>query len=115
MKKYCSACKVDVDKYEHKCPNRSTSAKRKRALDKVYSTREWTNLSKYLRSEHPMCERCCSIDNLEVHHIDKVEESIERGLDISNCVVLCRSCHTYVEDRGLDFKFKGYEYKVTVV
>ncbi|HFE9701450.1 TPA: HNH endonuclease [Clostridium perfringens] len=89
--KYCRKCKKNVDKYKpHKC----VYDKRKNNM-RIYDTKKWHTLREYVLSKHHVCERCGSIDKLQVHHIYKVNTNdISMAYDITNLCVLCHKCHT---------------------
>ena len=47
------------------------------------------------RQIQPQCEKCGSIDDLQVHHIDENRNNNKSD----NLIVLCRSCHSIVHNR----------------
>ena len=114
----CSRCRTNTEKGKsHKCISNSSKPvfDREKEHRHIYNTKRWQVLRDYVKGVCPMCARCGSIDNIEVHHIYKLEKNIERAYDISNVVPLCRSCHRYtdknIKDGELDFKWKELEYE----
>lgn len=119
----CNKCRTNTEKGKpHKCvSNRVVPLfDREKEHRKIYYTAKWKKLRRYVieaYGEHG-CSRCGSFENLEVHHICKLESNIEKAFDIDNCAILCRSCHKYI-DRNLtsgelDYKFERYEYNYNV-
>lgn len=54
------------------------------------------------------CVLCGSRQNLEAHHVFKVNMYDDAYLDINNGVTLCRKCHSlYHEKYGLDCNLKN--------
>lgn len=45
----------------------------------------------FLENSTKQCKRCCSIKNLEVHHIIPISDGGDN--DFNNLIVLCKSCH----------------------
>jgi 5-methylcytosine-specific restriction enzyme A len=68
----------------------------------IHSSNRWTRLSRQIRSERPLCERCHEEGRLfpstEVHHIRKCETHPEMAYNPSNLRALCKECHL-VEER----------------
>ena len=68
----------------------------------IHSSSRWTRLSRQIRSERPLCERCQEEGRLfpstEVHHIRKCETHPELAYNPSNLRALCKECHL-VEER----------------
>lgn len=56
---------------------------------------------KMLKQSQPVCAYCGSLQNVEVHHIDKNHNNN----DINNLIYLCRSCH-----KGKAHKRKNPDY-----
>lgn len=60
-------------------------------------TKEWKDFSKMLRKERPYCELCwCKSKTLQVHHKDPSVENYG-NLNKENFMVLCSTCHSYIE------------------
>jgi 5-methylcytosine-specific restriction endonuclease McrA len=62
--------------------------------------KEWKDLSRAMRQEHPVCQDCGNALTEDVHHINSPFEvglnkyvAIQRLLDPNNLVCLCRECH----------------------
>lgn len=53
---------------------------------------------------HPTCERCGNSPAHHVHHKDGQGPTGPKGLDPSNFLAVCRSCHAIIHDemRGRD-------------
>ena len=58
-----------------------------------YNNPDWRRLSKEYLKEVGRCEKCGSVNNLQVHHIIPVRYAPELFLERANWQVLCRSCH----------------------
>ena len=83
---------------------------------KFYNSKAWKD-PKYgakiaaLTRDNYMCQHCLAKGiinhtNLEVHHIVPLKHDYSIGLELSNLVTLCRSCHKIADD-----KFKKYKIK----
>lgn len=47
--------------------------------------------NKFLKSITNQCKRCCSVKNIEVHHITPISEGGNN--EFNNLMVLCKTCH----------------------
>jgi len=67
----------------------------------IRSGARWTRLSKQIRTERPLCQRCeengTLIPSQEVHHIRKAETHPHLAYDASNLRALCKPCHLIEE------------------
>jgi hypothetical protein len=76
------------------CPRhnlRSPDRRRSRSGE-PWSTTAWRARAKAYRATHPVCERCGSSEQLEVHHVDG--NARERLIvDDSKLMTLCHRCH----------------------
>ena len=111
----CPKCKKNIlVGSKHSC----ISKKRVRN-QRVYDTKKWHRLRDYVRANYYVCARCGSIDDLQLHHIYKIDTHIEKAYDIDNVCLLCPACHKYVDTNcksgTLDFKFERYEYKYNLL
>ena len=67
----------------------------------IRSSARWTRLSKQIRTERPLCQRCeengILFPSQEVHHIRKAETHPHLAFDANNLRALCRPCHEIEE------------------
>ena len=57
--------------------------------------REWQAVRHaVLERDGWQCQHCGERGRLEVHHVQRVADHPERAFDPSNCLTLCRGCHT---------------------
>jgi hypothetical protein len=62
--------------------------------------REWpAEMEKALRLFQPRCVNCGAPDDLTTHHVRPVSRG--HGLRLGNAVRLCRSCNSFIHDRGV--------------
>lgn len=73
---------------------------RKKERQQVYNTKRWRDLRTLKLQLSPCCEKCGSIENLQVHHIQSpfdgyhsAEEYDRLAYDINNLQTLCAKCH----------------------
>ena len=74
----------------------------------VYGSRRWRAVRRQaIAKANHVCERCGAPGRLEVHHISKLEtqDGWERAFDLSNLLVLCRSCH--FDEHRVESSVKG--------
>lgn len=60
----------------------------------------WSKVRAAYVREHPTCEACGTIKDLNVHHIKPFHLRPELELDPDNLITLCRTDHFYVGHRG---------------
>ena len=69
----------------------------------IRSSSRWTRLSRQIRRERPICQRCEEKGLLtpseEVHHIRKVEQYPNLAFDPNNLRALCKPCHRIEENQ----------------
>ena len=112
MYRVCSRCGRVVD-YNHRC-NKGKIYK-KNDIDKLRSTSAWTNKSIEIREASKyLCSVCLdegiiNYDDIEVHHIDKLQDNPERLLDNYNLICLCKQHHKQADNNKLD---KDYLFKL---
>jgi len=112
MYKACSRCNKIVD-YNHKCSKGKIY--KKNDIDKLRSTKRWTNKSIEIReASNYLCSVCLdegilNYDNLEVHHINKLQYNPEQWLDNDNLICLCKYHHKQADKGKLD---KDYLFKL---
>jgi len=95
--------KEDAESFSGKKRNWKTERRKER--QRAYHTKEWSELSKQLRMEHPICEECGKNLSTCVHHIKSPfkrglteEEKKELLLDRDNLRVLCTDCHVRIHE-----------------
>lgn len=102
MYKSCSRC-GKIHDYNHKC-NKGKIYKHN-DIDKLRSTKRWTNKSLEIReASNYLCSVCLdkgiiNYDNVEVHHIIKLQSNEELLLENDNLICLCKKHHKEA-DRG---------------
>jgi 5-methylcytosine-specific restriction enzyme A len=82
---------------------RHTSDTRPSAAHRGYDA-TWQRFRLAFLQEHPLCcdclERGRSVPASEVHHVERLRERPELRLVASNCLALCKPCHTTRTNRG---------------
>lgn len=105
MYKTCSRCGKIVD-YNHKC-NKGKIYK-KNDIDKLRSTTAWTHKSIEIRElSHYLCAVCLdnnilNYGNIEVHHIEKLQDNQDLFLENSNLICLCKYHHKQADEGKID-------------
>jgi 5-methylcytosine-specific restriction endonuclease McrA len=61
--------------------------------DRLYVNPRWVNLSRSLRRQHRICQRCNEALSQHVHHVVPVEQDPTRAFDLANLLVVCEPCH----------------------
>ena len=59
--------------------------------DVLYRSSKWRNLRKLIIQRDECCVLCGTVDNLQVHHINKAQDLFFDG---DNLMVLCLRCHS---------------------
>ena len=57
----------------------------------------WSRLSRTVRENNPMCQRCQKEPSVEVHHIVPFAIDPRLKLDPRNLLAVCRRCHEQLE------------------
>lgn len=105
MYKTCSRC-GKIHDYNYKC-NKGKIYK-KNDIDKLRSTTRWTNKSIEIREASKyLCAVCLdegiyNYDNIEVHHIVKLQDNQDLFLDNENLICLCKKHHKEADNNKLD-------------
>lgn len=60
----------------------------------------WRRFRRWFIIRHPVCEDCERMPTREVHHRKKVAEYPELRCVESNCLGLCKPCHSIRTKRG---------------
>lgn len=101
MYKTCSRC-GRIHDYNYKC-NKGKIYK-KNDIDKLRSTKRWTDKSIEIReASNYLCSVCLdkgilNYDNLEVHHIIKLQDQPDLLLDNDNLICLCKKHHKQADE-----------------
>ena len=79
---------------------------RRKERQKAYHTKEWSELSKQIRMEHPICQECGKELSVCVHHIKSPfeyglsdDEKKDRLLSRDNLLALCAGCHIRIHEQ----------------
>ena len=105
MYKSCSRC-GKIHDYNHKC-NKGRIYKHNE-IDKLRSSTRWTNKSIEIReASNYLCSVCLdqgiiNYDNIEVHHIIKLQDSPDLLLENDNLICLCKYHHKLADNNKLD-------------
>jgi hypothetical protein len=85
---------------------------------KFYAATRWLKFRAMLLARNPMCQRLtfdgkhCHSASVIGHHIISPMDSPELGFEVSNIVMLCRSCHP--DTRGTPSWKAGVDYTKTI-
>lgn len=105
MYKSCSRC-GKIHDYHYKC-NKGRVYK-KNNIDKLRSTKRWTNKSIEIReASNYLCSVCLdkgiiNYDNVEVHHIEKLQDQPDLLLENDNLICLCKVHHKQADEGKID-------------
>lgn len=108
MLKSCSRC-GRIHPYNHRC-NKGRIYK-KNDIDKLRSTSRWTNKSIEIReASNYLCSVCLdegiyNYNNIEVHHITKLQDNHELLLENENLICLCKYHHKQADEGKLDKEY----------
>lgn len=112
MYKSCSRC-GKIHDYNYKC-NKGKIYKQN-DIDKLRSTNKWTIKSIEIREASKyLCSVCLdngiyNYDDIEIHHIVKLQDNPERLLDNYNLICLCKKHHKLADNNKID---KDYLFKL---
>ncbi len=81
-----------------RCARRTREAMRPKSADRGYDAR-WRRFRRQFLAKHPACEDCGLKAN-EVHHLAPISDRPDLRLTETNCVPLCKPCHTRREKTG---------------
>ena len=105
----CKYCGV-VERGNHKCPYKTYTKKTyDTEADRFRKSKRWTNKSIEVRQRDRYLCRVCeanlyntvmqfNFNEVEVHHIEKLNESFDKRLDNDNLITLCRYHHKMADD-----------------
>lgn len=105
MLKACSKC-GKIHDYNYKC-NKGKQYK-KNDIDKLRSTYAWTQKSEEIKKASKyLCAICLqegiyNYNDLETHHIIKLQDDPSRFLDNYNLICLCKYHHKMADDGKID-------------
>lgn len=114
MYKACSKC-GKIHDYNHKCYVGSSYRKKNTKANKFRQTVEWKDKSEEIRQDsNYLCSVCMNkgiynYKQLEVHHIEPIEQNYGRRLDNYNLIALCNEHHREAEQGKID---KEYLFKL---
>jgi len=57
----------------------------------------WNRLSRKLRQNSPLCQRCGKNPSESVHHVVPVRQDPRLRLDPRNLLAVCRECHEVLD------------------
>lgn len=104
--KSCSKCgKIHPKNYDCKTVRVYDSEATERKLRSSYS---WTKKSEEIRERaNHLCEVCrdkgiITLNNLEVHHIEKIKDDESRMYDNENLICLCQEHHKQADKGFID-------------
>ena len=106
--KSCSRCGKVVP-YNHKC-NKGKVYKQN-DIDKLRSTTRWTNKSKEVReASNYLCAVCLdegiyNYKDVEVHHIEKLQQRPDLLLENDNLIALCRFHHKKADNGEISAEY----------
>jgi len=110
MFKACSKC-GKIHDINHKCYIGDNIRKKNTKANRFRSTTEWKDKSEEIREDSKyLCSICLdnniyTYDDLEVHHIEPLEENYERRLDNYNLLCLCNAHHREAEKGKIDREY----------
>lgn len=108
MLKSCSRC-GRIHNYNYKC-NQGRIYK-KNDIDKLRSTKRWTNKSIEIReASNYLCAVCLdegiiNYDKVEVHHIEKLQDNQDLLLENDNLIALCKYHHKQADKNKLSKEY----------
>ena len=79
-------------------------------IRKFRSSSLWTNKAEEIKDrDHYLCQVCLSknilnYNNLETHHIIKINDDMSKSLDNYNLITLCHTCHKLADEGKIDKK-----------
>lgn len=97
--KFCWRC-GSIQPYNHKHRNpRPDTPNRRATKGQGERGREWRRVRAAFLRDHPLCQHPdgCVAPASHVHHLDGEGPIGERGLDPSNLLAVCASCHGRIE------------------
>lgn len=112
MLKSCSRC-GKIHSYNYKC-NKGKIYKHN-DIDKLRSSTKWTNKSIEIReASNYLCSVCLdegiiNYKDVEVHHIQRLQDEPDKLLDNYNLIALCKYHHKLADNNKLD---KDYLFKL---
>ncbi len=108
MLKACSRC-GKIHEYNYKC-NKGKVYKQN-DIDKLRSTTRWTDKSKEVReASNYLCAVCLdegiyNYKDVEVHHIEKLQQRPDLLLENDNLIALCRFHHKKADNGEISVEY----------
>ena len=113
----CKHC-LKVHDREHECDAKKKHRRMKqqarrndnryKVYNDCYNTSRWKKVrEQVLKDSNYMCEVCMELgklnhEDIQVHHVEKVKNNVEKMYDIDNLIVVCREHHNIIEEMTAD-------------
>lgn len=113
--KYCKLHKdTEQERYKEYKMRKKNDEEYKKAND-FYNKDSWIRLRNYMRNKYlGLCIVCWAkgktVDLYTIHHVEELRDKFDRGLDASNLIAVCSSCHKRIHDEYL----KGTQEKMNM-
>lgn len=110
MWKSCGKC-GKIHEYNKSCYAGDTFRKKNTKANKFRATAEWKNKAEEIKKDSTyLCSRCLDnnvycFEQLEVHHIEPLEQNFARRLDNYNLICLCNACHREAEQGNISREY----------
>ena len=80
--------------------------KKQNTKNSYYDSLKWSHIRDLIHKRDKNCQRCESVDNLNVHHI--IYDNFGNEKDhLEDLVLLCRKCHKTLHNKYSVDKFPG--------
>ena len=100
---YCGEVHLRSEVCEAKRRKRSRSKANSR-YDKqygwIYRTNRWEFCKDIVMTTQVKCQRCGKIGE-QIHHIIPLSKDISRAYDLTNLMLVCQECHSYIHRNNL--------------
>lgn len=110
MYRACSKCNR-IHPYDYKCYVGESDRKKNTKANKFRRSIEWKKKSEEIKEDSKyLCSVCMdnniyNYNQLEIHHIEPIEENYDRRLDNYNLICLCNAHHREAEQGGISRKY----------
>lgn len=92
---YCDEHAIlQVEQDRRRAERAFASAERPNA--RLYNSQRWKTLSAKLRRQVGLCQRCGSVDELQVHHLTPPRGDEGLFFELANLQVVCGNCHRLI-------------------